>query len=222
MIGWLDLASNAASGERTMGNLTRILLGFGLLALALNASARYLPPTLQVLAGASDFIVIGAIVQLDAETFELRADEVLAGEAPPGKLIVQRFEDWACASRWKPYAVGQRVIAFLRRPAEKGPFTLMSAGSEAEWEIQDAIVNSPGYAITGYSQNKPEEYWQRLPLADVRDAFRRYRTCFSVSQSLQRGTAVRRHCEDAALLLYRGRSTLHAFLTQTSLDATAP
>lgn len=205
-----------------MGNLMRSLLSLGLLALVPSAAARYLPPSLHVLAGASDLIVVGTIVQLDAETFELRADEVLAGEAPTGKLIVKRFEDWTCASRWKPYAVGQREIAFLRRPAEKGPFTLMSAGSEAEWEVQDAVVKVPGFAITGYPQATPDDYWQHLPLARVSDAFRRYRVCFSVTHSPQRGTAVRRQCDDATLLAYRDRSPVHAFLARTSLDAKTP
>ena len=183
------------------------------------AAAKYTPPDFYDLAGGSDAVVVGEIVKVDAQTFSLRSEDVLAGSVSETDLVIVRFKDWTCASRWKPYAVGQREVAFLYElPPDnarqtRARYGLRSAGDEAEWEIRDD-------RISVHEGGHPPQ-WR--PLDHVVDAIRSYRSCFSVSSDpsgqLRKMDEVRVLCDAPALEEFRGRSPVHDHLAKTSLEA---
>jgi hypothetical protein len=107
------------------------------------SAADYLPPTLLQLAAGSDLVVLGRIVALDKSTFTLYIEETLVGTAPDSRVRVSRFQDWACSTRWQPYAIGQREIVFLCR-SEAG-YRINSAGAEGEWPIAGDRVTCAYY-----------------------------------------------------------------------------
>jgi hypothetical protein len=86
------------------------------------------------LAMQSDIAVYGTISALQDTTFDLQCERSVIGPKIPAVLRVQRFEDWTCASRWSQYAVGQRVLLFLRKPSADWPYPII-LGSGGEGEI---------------------------------------------------------------------------------------
>lgn len=102
-------------------------------------AASYVPYKLHELVLESDLVVSGRIVALDEVDFSLQVESTLLGEVAPGLLRVQRFEDWACASRWTPYAVDQRVLLFLRQRSGKSA-QILSAGGEGEMPMDHDTV----------------------------------------------------------------------------------
>lgn len=77
----------------------------------------------------ADRISWGKIVKLENNFFYL-ADN----SSPDKELIkVRKFKDWACASRFAAYEVGQEVVLLMKK--EKDHFSIMSAGGEGEIPI---------------------------------------------------------------------------------------
>lgn len=104
--------------------------------------ADYSPPSLTDLVLASDAIVVGDVEGLSANTFRLRVSEVVHGPIQSATIEVERFEDWTCAARWAPYAVGQHALLFLNR--HEGRWQIRSAGGEGEMPIENGRVHVPG------------------------------------------------------------------------------
>ena len=91
----------------------------------------------------------GEIVALTDKTFELKVAKVYRGkysdkETPEETIRVLRFQNWTCAQRWAPYAVGQHVFLCLKPiPTESGDescgrrrtYRIQSAGGEGEMPI---------------------------------------------------------------------------------------
>lgn len=190
--------------------------------------ATYVAPRFHDLAGLSDLVVLGEIVSLTPTTFTLRVQEALVGHTETEELVVVQFKDWTCSHRWKPYKPGQVELAFLRRlptqpPAAKPPwYYLPSAGDEAEWEIEGDRVSVQGFRVPGgtvFDQGEHPGQW--LPLADVLDAVRGYRHCFSVSPPPEGkwASSVRLACDPSEVEAYRQRSSVHEYLAKTSLEA---
>ena len=213
-----------------MRSQTRVaLLATIILATAALALAKYVPPRFHDLAGLSDAVVLGTIARVDAETFTLRPEEVLSGAVAPGDLVILRFENWTCSHRWKPYAVGQREIAFLQtlsiddRRRSHAAYRLRSSGDEAEWEIAAGKVSVQGFRVPGgVVHDEGEHPGQWLPLDDVLDALRTYRRCFSVRHDPAGKPwelEVDVLCDAAALQTFRRRSTVHEYLAARSLEA---
>lgn len=100
--------------------------------LASPARADYVPPPLNDVVLASDVIVLGTIVSVRASTFRVRVRRTIAGTV--GSTIeVERFTDWACASRFAPYATGQEVMLFLIE--RDGRYVIQSPGGEGEMPV---------------------------------------------------------------------------------------
>lgn len=214
---------------RPMMRVTLSLLLMGaIVGITQSALAKYVPPQFFVLAGQSDAVVLGEITAVGDTTFALRPDEVLAGNAIGSSLMIVQFENWTCSHRWKPYAVGQREVAFLyelppdRAHATGARYGLQSAGDEGEWEIRGDRISVQGYRVPGGIEFDDGEHpGQWLPLRAVLDALRTYRQCFSVSPHplRYRWPIVRVLCDKPALDDFRARSSFHEYLTSTSLDA---
>jgi hypothetical protein len=189
------------------------------------AVAEYFPPPFFVLAGRSDLIVVGTIVEVSRKTFTLRVEEVLAGSVRSKEIEVLRFQDWICSTRWKPYEAGQREVAFLykldRSEARKtgAKYGTMSAGDEGEWEIVDEEVSVQGFAIPGGREfNEGEHPGQWFPLDVVLDAIRRFRRCLSVVAGESVWTSqARLTCSARELSAYRSTSQVHEYLVSTAL-----
>ena len=155
---------------------------------------KYIPLDLDRMVAVADRIVVGTIREVRAETFLLDVEEDLHGEPTEGPLEVQRFRDWTCASRWTPYATGQRVVLFLREHvgAAEGDeprreWRILSGGGEGEMpvfergegEAREACVALRGLALpdgalTRTGAGVPVRGWV-LPLADVVDDVRAWR-----------------------------------------------
>lgn len=175
-----------------------------LLVIALLASpsarADYAPTSLAQLLWTSDAVVVGRISSVEDRTFRFTVTRDLRG-AGAEALVVQRFQDWICAVRSKPYAVGQSLLLFLRRPdsPEAGgnePWQILGAGDEGEIFLDDA----PLFLAGGYLGNRGEER-DRVRAEDLLDAILAFDACFD-RPLIQR-------CDDPAFEAKKHRSSLH-------------
>jgi hypothetical protein len=135
----------------------RLLIALAFLAagagLAASAPVRYIRYKLHELAACADVVVAGEIAALQEETFDLTIEDTLVGGPLQGEIRVKRFEDWTCAGRWTPYAKGQRVLLFLRRPTGgDGTYRILGAGGEGEMPLLDQAVLVRGYRVHGYEE----------------------------------------------------------------------
>jgi len=166
-----------------------ISLALGVLAALVGAApaspgaARYVRYRLYELAALSDVIVSGEIRVLDELEFELRVDDIVLGE-PMRALRVRRFQDWTCAGRWTEYAVGQRVLLFLRRSSEQpDSLFILGAGGEGEMPLhQERVIvgNAHDYRVRGYELAEHEVAGDTLtgsavPYAELTTAVRGFR-----------------------------------------------
>ncbi len=127
------------------------------------ATARYRPPSLTNLLGASDLVATGTITEVRAEAFVLRFGRVIAGHPPGDTARIERFDDWACSRRWKAYAVGQRLFIMVQAvDHEDYDFALRSSGWESEFPLVGELVMIHGYEIPGAEVARLEG---RLPAA---------------------------------------------------------
>jgi hypothetical protein len=156
------------------------LLAIAMVTIMLHSSpcmALYAPPAFYQLAAGSDLVVLGRIVALDDSTFTLAVDDLLVGTSSDTLLRVARFEDWTCSSRWLPYAVGQREIAFLCR---SGPgYRTNSAGAEGEWQIRGDKVTCAYFPST-FALPSVKSLDTVLPLKLVVSALKDFGACVRI------------------------------------------
>ncbi|KAB2807709.1 hypothetical protein [Phaeocystidibacter luteus] len=102
-----------------------------LLFTSLSSRAEYVAVPLYQMILTADEIVYGEIIALDSTSYQFKIE----GETVEDRevITVRRFEDWACASRWTKYAVGQKLLLFLVE--HDGAYVTMSAGNEGELPI---------------------------------------------------------------------------------------
>src|SRR5262245_43628187 len=133
----------------------------------------------ELFAGA-DAIVLGSISGLQEQTFDLAVEEWFVGGHGQSTLRLKRFVDWTCASRWREYSVGQRVVLFL-----KGDRTL-GAGNEGEWPVLQEGVLVP-YRMRGRDPvprsraGSLERRWTIASLPEIREAAHGFRGAFVAS-----------------------------------------
>ncbi len=159
----------------------RQLLLVGLFGIVtLNAFAtlpKYRPLELDDLLRKSDLVLHGAILSLQADTFELKVAEVFAGQYKPQTITVRRFHDWTCASRWAPYAKDQKVLLCLKKITEPSTgvvsYRIRSAGGEGEMPIlaKEVFIHAP-HSLKVQNQNysvyKGTIRACRVPLKDIK------------------------------------------------------
>jgi hypothetical protein len=126
--------------------MKRLLSRMVLLLLTLlpvrQAEADYAPLLTTEMIGLADLIVLGTIQRVDVDVFVLRVERQLYGpKAEPGPLVVRRFRNWTCASRWAPYEVGQRLILFLGSGSGTDQrWRILGAGDEGEMLVEGDSV----------------------------------------------------------------------------------
>lgn len=194
-----------------------------ILAVQSPAHASYIAIDFTRLCGWAELIVVGEIVELTEESFTLRIDAILKVEARSKTIEIRKFKDWTCAHRWcshegdthssKPYAIGQREIAFLSR-SEKGEsiWGVIGSGDEGEWEIQGDRVAVQGRALESFESFPSSEHrghW--VPLEDALDVIREFGACFAVTAASATSWSVdvRITCPAARLEELSSRSLLH-------------
>lgn len=113
--------------------------------------ARYTRYELFELALCAERVLTGEIRSVDSSTFVLSVEQRVVGTLSPETLSVARFEDWACASRWTEYRVGQRVLLFLGASVPDSNVQLiLGAGGEGEMPLAGAQVVVREYDVRGY------------------------------------------------------------------------
>jgi hypothetical protein len=141
-------ASRTVSGNMKKAQIFIVLFLF----YAVHVKAEYSPLKLYFMILDADKIIDGTIKKLDKTFFYI--DDTSQHQT----IKIKRFQDWACASRFDKYKVGQRVILFLKK--EKGHFYIMSGGGEGEVPIiNDSVIFRLFPAFPTPHQRKNEEPW---------------------------------------------------------------
>lgn len=91
----------------------------------------------------ADAIVVGRIVALDEENFEVAITRRIAGITLPERVKLSRFDDWTCGQRWAPYALGQELLLFLERSSDGKRLASIGGTCEGEMPILDGKVGCP-------------------------------------------------------------------------------
>ena len=191
------------------------------------AKADYVSTTLLDLVGTADIAAAGEIVEVHQDTFVLKVDETLIGEKHE-TIEIQQFRDWACASRWAPYKVGQKVLVFLEE--KDGEFTLPGAGGESESPIEGKFVycQFPYPADPLDLERYGAHHAPKLRLHDLMGAIREYRSCFRVTPAKDPWRRVGEHkeyfafdrieqvCSTLALRKYTTHSAVHTYLVEST------
>lgn len=156
-----------------------LLAGFGR-----GRSLRYDRYQLFELVLCADVVVAGHIERVGASTFELRVAEAIVGDELPGRLRVQRFEDWTCASRWTEYRPGQRVLLFLEELGSAAAnHQILGGGGEGEMPLTGPDVIVRGYRVRGYEAGEHavdgiDVEGARVDLGELAAAVRGFRSAF--------------------------------------------
>lgn len=168
--------------------LRRALLALAVCAvLGVHASpaaspARYRRLPLFELFATADCVVAGEITWLTEDDFDLWVEIAIAGDPAPERLSVSRFVDWTCARRWTEYAVGQRVVLFLRSTGDA--YRILGGGGEGEMPLSEEAVVVRGYTVPGLEARERKvlggsSLGPLIPLQDFADAVRGFRDAFA-------------------------------------------
>jgi len=176
--------------------------------------------------GASDLVIHGSIVAVNEHTFVLEIKETLVGHHNDSQIEINRFQDWTCSSRWKPYETNQEVIAFIRSLPEpqansyKSRYALQSAGSEGEFPVIDGNVYYHGYPIAGIDSTNGKPLWgHTVPIDVMKSAIRDYKLLFVLEYDRDKWnqvTAINIVGTPQLIEEYKNRSTLHSYLVEST------
>lgn len=120
----------------------------------------------------ADIIAVGKIETLDGVSYGLRVERAIAGSINGELIRVQRFRNWTCARRRRPYRKGERIIAILGRFNEG----IAALGSACEGEV---LLDKDGARIVHPPGPKT------VPEADVIAAIRELRGGFELERLLR-------------------------------------
>jgi hypothetical protein len=110
---------------------------FVLLVFLFHASicqAKYSSLELAQLLDKAQVIGIGEIIHVGEKHLAVRFSEFLKGKPKVKILIIRKFEDWECASRWMPYKIGQTELFFLEYSKNR-ELAILGSGNEGEMPI---------------------------------------------------------------------------------------
>ncbi|MES2591827.1 MAG: hypothetical protein V4608_08080 [Bacteroidota bacterium] len=92
----------------------------------------------------SKIIVYAKIISVDKEAFKIVTIKKIKSTHKSDTLLLQKFEDWTCASRYAHYEVGQEAIFFIELN-KKNEFHTIGAGNEGELVVKSDSVFVPDY-----------------------------------------------------------------------------
>jgi hypothetical protein len=168
-----------------------------LLFIAFPAKADYDPLDIYEMIIKADKIAIGEVIKIDSTTFTFKISGSPTNDE--GEIIIQRFNDWPCASRWNDYKVGQKLLIFVFN--WKGKYIAMSGGNEGELPIQNDSVFINGYSVpppppeTKSKKTRPlyidsnhylidskKYFGYRMSLTEMKKTIRIIRSCFDYTK----------------------------------------
>ncbi len=206
----------------------RLSLALWFICMAPAAWGDYDPTSLVDLAGASDVIAAGKIVEVGKNTFMLQLDEVFAGKVAPGdRLEIRKFDDWTCASRWGDYQVKERLFVFLTVAEVDGEkeFQIRGAGDEGELPIVDREVyvtpyrkEQLGHSVEYGTAKGGRQRFVKIPYDSFRDSIKGFRKCFEIEASHEllgngelpaRFSSIKQLCKDGEVAAFSGASDLN-------------
>ena len=172
------------------------------LVLLLCASPSYTRLKPHELIAIADLMITGTIVEVSEETVLVEVSKIGFGEPRSSRIVVRRFRDWACASRWAEYAIDQHCLYYLAAGEAPGdPYRILGAGGEGERPLwRDGRMELPALASGPVAVDE----W----MAEAR----RYRQHF-----VRRGASgcrVERRCSAPELATYEESSELARALCQ--------
>jgi len=172
-------------------------------------------PGLFAIATLADAIVIGRIASAHRDGLDIRVLQQLHGDAAAGAVIKVEnsvFED--TDPRWAPYAAGQTLVLFLKRPeAKRSRWRVLGISGEGELPVDEKFVYLTGHYVEGLTVERyltmgAKVTSQRIAKADFVDAIEGLFACFR-----REGEAAPvQVCDNAALSDYAARSPLHRYL----------
>ncbi len=118
--------------------VNRLLLALLLLLVSLPVWADYEPTLLPELVGDATLIVEARIIAVGANTFTLKLIHIFKGKVS-STIVVDRFRNWTCASRFAPYVVNQQAFYFLKRN-KLNHFYILGAADEGEIPLYKSNV----------------------------------------------------------------------------------
>jgi hypothetical protein len=130
----------------------------------------------------ADAIVVGRIVALEDEDFEVEITRRIAGVTLPGRVKLGRFEDWTCGQRWAPYALGQELLLFLERSPDGKRLDPIGGTCEGEMPLIGGKVGCPyllhDVPTVRVTLERREVALRLVPLAEFEEAIRFVRERF--------------------------------------------
>ena len=155
------------------------------------------------------------------------------GRFGAGRVILRPAPPEFLATWITPYVKGQRFALFLGKSEETAGDQLWSiVGSPfaGNLPVDDEHVYFDSYDLEGFGYSEREVHGvrrsvQRFDLDAFKDAVTAYRICFSwrleeriKNNKVRTRWVPSRACDEAAVQDYRGKSRIHEYLAQTTLQ----
>lgn len=119
--------------------MKKILIILISLAFSSNLSfASYSKTYLWELISKSEIIVSGEIVDVNGDSFKIAVSQKIKGDLQPDTIVVTKFRNWSCASRYEDYEVKQKGIYFLK--FNLGNYSTLGVANEGELLVKDSAV----------------------------------------------------------------------------------
>jgi hypothetical protein len=130
----------------------------------------------------ADLVVVGTIEALGAETYDFRVEATWHGSSPE-RIAVETFKDLRWVRRSRPYAVGQRMLLFLR-PSEGDRYRALGVGNEGDMALVDAETVIVEYPLMGFANQRASvagaQIWgAAVPLTELREALIAFKQAFA-------------------------------------------
>ena len=211
-----------------MKRLRAFALFLLLFAVSAPSDAAYMFTNLQRLAARADIIAIGSVAEVHQDTFRFQVHEVLRGPVAvePQELVVIRFRNWPCATRWAPYAEAQRLILFLQEhsSADRSIWQIIGAGGEGEVVVESGtayVHQAEGQEDHHFDLAEGRFHGESVPLEQFIPAIADYASLFTWPFGWETPQTIKQLASNAEVEAFRGRSPFHDRLVRETQEAVA-
>ena len=97
--------------------------------------AELIPTSVSQMIDKADLIVQGQIKKVIDSYIEVSIIRSVKGKVLKKRIRIEKFQNWICASRYKPYEVGQQELFFLQKNKKNNTWQIMGGGGEGEIPI---------------------------------------------------------------------------------------
>lgn len=183
----------------------------------------YEPIPLPRLIGLADFILMGTVVAVEAETFTFKIEEELSGDAGKGEITLQQFiPNKFDGPRAAPYELGQRFMLFLKKDTSENVLKILGRGGEGEMPIESGFVYFQGRHVEGlerkaYSVHQTERMIQRFDCQVFATAVKDFRSCYTCEfDPVQERYKCQKTCGTSEFQEMEKKSFIHRHLTSSA------